>query len=251
MHLKVNGLKPDVYDYELWCVRDDGWKVSAGTFRVDAAGEAEVRLTTSAKPTQYDALAIQARPAGRRVPLARPARDGRDGSGHEPRRGGPMKGKLSIAHGRTGARRARGAPAAAATTKAAAPAARTTRRPQTTTEAATTETETTETDDRDRHRRHAEEASGGGEATALQISADPDGALTFDKTSLEAPAGPVEIVDGNPSTLPHAVEIEGQGGARRDRQPGRQSTATADLQAGEYRSTARSPATVRRAWRAR
>jgi anti-sigma-K factor RskA len=65
VHLRVSGLEPRSYDYELWCVRDDGWKVSAGTFRVDRDGKAEVRLTTSAKPTEYDALAIQARPAGR------------------------------------------------------------------------------------------------------------------------------------------------------------------------------------------
>jgi anti-sigma-K factor RskA len=60
----VSGLKPERYDYEMWCVRDDGWKVSAGTFRVDANGRADVELTTSAKPNQYDAISIQARPAG-------------------------------------------------------------------------------------------------------------------------------------------------------------------------------------------
>ncbi len=65
VHLTVDGLKPERYDYELWCVRDDGWKMSAGTFRVDAAGRADVELTTAAKPDQYDAISIQARPAGR------------------------------------------------------------------------------------------------------------------------------------------------------------------------------------------
>jgi anti-sigma factor RsiW len=65
VHLRASGLKSGKYHYELWCVRDDGWKVSGGTFRADAAGNADVRLTTSAKPTQYDALAIEARPAGR------------------------------------------------------------------------------------------------------------------------------------------------------------------------------------------
>jgi anti-sigma factor RsiW len=65
VHLRVSGLVPSSYEYELWCVRDDGWKLSAGTFRADAAGNVDVRLTTAADPTQYDALAIQARPAGR------------------------------------------------------------------------------------------------------------------------------------------------------------------------------------------
>src|SRR4051812_35034561 len=64
VHLDVSGLKPSAYDYELWCVRDDGWKISAGTFRVDSAGHADVRLTTAAKPTEYDGLSIQARPWG-------------------------------------------------------------------------------------------------------------------------------------------------------------------------------------------
>ena len=64
VHLEVSGLRPDAYDYELWCVRDDGWKVSAGTFRVDAQGRADVDLTTSAKPTEYDSLSVQARPRG-------------------------------------------------------------------------------------------------------------------------------------------------------------------------------------------
>jgi hypothetical protein len=64
VHLEVSGLAPNSYDYELWCVRDDGWKISAGTFRVDASGRAEVRMTTAAKPTEYDGLSIQAKPRG-------------------------------------------------------------------------------------------------------------------------------------------------------------------------------------------
>ena len=64
VHLKVSGLDPRAYDYELWCVRDDGWKMSAGTFRVDENGNADIDLTTAAKPSEYDALSIEARPAG-------------------------------------------------------------------------------------------------------------------------------------------------------------------------------------------
>ena len=54
-------------------------------------------------------------------------------------------------------------------------------------------------------------APGGGAAQTLKISADPSGALKFDKSSLTAKAGKVTIVMDNPSSLPHAVEIEGNG----------------------------------------
>jgi anti-sigma factor RsiW len=73
VHLQVNGLRPDAYDYELWCVRDDGWKISAGTFRVDASGRADVHLTAAANPRDYDGLSIQARPWRGSTP-ARPMR---------------------------------------------------------------------------------------------------------------------------------------------------------------------------------
>ena len=53
--------------------------------------------------------------------------------------------------------------------------------------------------------------TGGGAAQTLKLSADPGGALKFDKTSLTAKAGKVTIVLDNPSSLPHAVEIEGNG----------------------------------------
>jgi len=54
-------------------------------------------------------------------------------------------------------------------------------------------------------------SSGGGGGEELKISADPSGALKFDKTELEAKAGQVSIVMDNPSTVPHAVGIEGSG----------------------------------------
>jgi hypothetical protein len=62
VHLEVSGLKPNAYDYELWCVRDDGWKISAGTFRVDSKGRADIHMSTAAKPTEYDGLTVQAKP---------------------------------------------------------------------------------------------------------------------------------------------------------------------------------------------
>ena len=52
---------------------------------------------------------------------------------------------------------------------------------------------------------------GGGAAQTLKLSADPGGALKFDKSSLTAKAGKVTIILDNPSSIPHAVEIEGHG----------------------------------------
>lgn len=62
VRLKVNGLKgrPD-YLYELWCVRDDGMKISAGTFRVDSHGRADVNLTTAAVVGDYHRLSVERR----------------------------------------------------------------------------------------------------------------------------------------------------------------------------------------------
>ena len=79
-------------------------------------------------------------------------------------------------------------------------------------------------------------ASGGGAAQTLKIAADPSGALKFDKSSLTAKAGKVTIVMDNPSDLPHAVEIEGNGveakGATVTK--GGVSKASADVKAGKY-----------------
>ena len=55
-----------------------------------------------------------------------------------------------------------------------------------------------------------ENGGGGGAAQTLKLSADPGGALKFDKTSLTAKAGKVTITLDNPSSIPHAVEIEGK-----------------------------------------
>ena len=77
---------------------------------------------------------------------------------------------------------------------------------------------------------------GGGKAQTLKIAADPGGALKFDKSSLTAKAGKVTIVMDNPSDLPHAVEIEGNGVEVEGEtvMKGGVSEASADLKAGEY-----------------
>jgi plastocyanin len=77
---------------------------------------------------------------------------------------------------------------------------------------------------------------GGGAAQTLKLSADPGGALKFDKSLLTAKAGKVTIVMDNPSDLPHAVEIEGNGVevAGKTVGNGGVSKATADVKAGKY-----------------
>jgi hypothetical protein len=68
VRLSVRGLRgsPDAV-YELWCLRDDGAKVSAGTFRTDGSGRADVSLTTAAIPGEYHRLGVERKnltPAG-------------------------------------------------------------------------------------------------------------------------------------------------------------------------------------------
>jgi plastocyanin len=74
-------------------------------------------------------------------------------------------------------------------------------------------------------------------AQTLRLSADPDGALKFDKAALTADAGTVRIVMDNPSTLAHGVGVEGSGideeGTTVDQ--GGTSTVTATLKSGTYK----------------
>jgi plastocyanin len=81
-----------------------------------------------------------------------------------------------------------------------------------------------------------DESGGKGPGTNLMLSADPSGALKFDKTSLSAKAGKVTIVMDNPSDVPHAVEIEGEGVEEEGETVGKGgvSKVSADLKAGEY-----------------
>jgi plastocyanin len=80
-------------------------------------------------------------------------------------------------------------------------------------------------------------AEGGEQGTDLQLAADPDGALVYTSTELQAPPGIVSIVLTNDSSVPHNVAIEKDdevlaqgdifsGGGTR--------TTTADLAAGTY-----------------
>jgi plastocyanin len=79
-------------------------------------------------------------------------------------------------------------------------------------------------------------SSSAGGAGGLKISADPGGALKFDKTSLSAKAGKVTITMDNPSSLPHAIAVEGNG-VDKDGETvmkGGVSTVSVDLKAGSY-----------------
>jgi plastocyanin len=81
----------------------------------------------------------------------------------------------------------------------------------------------------------AQGGSSGG-ATTLKIAADPGGALKFDKSTLDAKAGKVTIIMDNPSTVPHAVAVEGNGVDKDGKTVGKGgvSTVTAALKAGDY-----------------
>jgi len=77
---------------------------------------------------------------------------------------------------------------------------------------------------------------GGGGGQTLNLSADPGGALKFDKSDLSAKAGKVTLVMKNPSSLPHAIAVEGKG-VDKDGQTvgnGGTSTVTVALKPGRY-----------------
>ena len=89
------------------------------------------------------------------------------------------------------------------------------------------------------------ESSGGGETggsgavgsgnTTLKLAADPNGGLSFDKTSLEADSGKVTIDFTNDSSTPHNVTIEGNGvNAGTKTFSGGEDSVSADLPAGTY-----------------
>jgi anti-sigma-K factor RskA/putative zinc finger protein len=66
VELHVRGMRPIPGTvYELWCVGRDGSRVSAGTFRVDDVGRANVRLATAARLGEYDRLSVERIAVGR------------------------------------------------------------------------------------------------------------------------------------------------------------------------------------------
>ena len=79
-------------------------------------------------------------------------------------------------------------------------------------------------------------SGGGGAAQTLKLSADPSGALKFDKQRLAARPGKVTITMDNPSSVQHAVSILGNGVSATGNTVGSGgvSTVTATLPAGRY-----------------
>jgi plastocyanin len=76
-------------------------------------------------------------------------------------------------------------------------------------------------------------SSGGG--SALKLSADPSGKLAFNTKTLSAKAGKVTIDFTNQSSVPHAVDIEGNGvDADTKVITGGKASVTAKLKPGTY-----------------
>lgn len=70
---------------------------------------------------------------------------------------------------------------------------------------------------------------------SLALAADPSGAPAFDKERLTARAGTVTIRFTNRSSVPHAVEIDGNGIEKEtETVTGGKASLTATLKAGEY-----------------
>jgi plastocyanin len=78
---------------------------------------------------------------------------------------------------------------------------------------------------------HEETGEGGG--AHLTLTADPDGAFSFDQTELTAAAGEITIELVNDSGLPHNVEIEGQDAVSETITEG-STEVTVTLEPGEY-----------------
>ncbi|HET8755249.1 MAG TPA: cupredoxin domain-containing protein [Solirubrobacteraceae bacterium] len=79
-----------------------------------------------------------------------------------------------------------------------------------------------------------QESSGGGGET-LTVTADPDGAISWDKSELSAKAGKVTLKLVNQSQIPHAIEVEGNGVEEEtDTVTGENAEVTIDLKPGTY-----------------
>lgn len=78
--------------------------------------------------------------------------------------------------------------------------------------------------------------SGPGGRQVINIAADPSGALKFNKSSLSAKSGKLSIVMANPSDVPHAIEVEGNGIEIKGQTvtKGGVSKASGDLKPGSY-----------------
>ena len=82
-----------------------------------------------------------------------------------------------------------------------------------------------------------QESSGGatGGGATVKVSAPADGSLKFDQSSLTAKAGKVTFEFSNPSSTPHAFEVEGNGvESETDVVTKSDSSVTVDVKPGTY-----------------
>jgi plastocyanin len=78
-------------------------------------------------------------------------------------------------------------------------------------------------------------SGGGGGGSSVSLSAPQDGSKKFDQATATAKAGTVTIKFSNPSSVPHAVEIEGNGVEKAgDVVTSGDSSFSVDLKPGEY-----------------
>jgi plastocyanin len=78
-------------------------------------------------------------------------------------------------------------------------------------------------------------SSGGGGGETLTVTADPGGQIAWDKSELSAKAGKVTLKIVNESSIPHAIEVEGNGVEEETKTvTGGNAEVTVDLKAGEY-----------------
>jgi len=76
--------------------------------------------------------------------------------------------------------------------------------------------------------------SGGG--APLTVTADPGGAISWDKSTLSAKAGKVTLKLDNQSSTPHAIEVEGNGVEdKTDVITKSSAEVTVDLKPGKYK----------------
>ena len=78
-------------------------------------------------------------------------------------------------------------------------------------------------------------SGGGGGGEAVQVSSPADGSLKFEQSELSAKAGKVTFTYMNPSQVPHAFEVEGNGVEEETEViTDSEASVTVDLKPGTY-----------------
>jgi plastocyanin len=77
---------------------------------------------------------------------------------------------------------------------------------------------------------------GRGAQTELTVTSPEDGGLVFEPAELEAPAGSITLVYGNPSQVPHSIAIEAEGDTVDESETitDSETEASAELAPGEF-----------------